>query len=112
MASICQSSANIYYQSDKSFLTALQLFLLTYPDLTTLIHPSLDSSSDRIGFQFYGADGKRKLVTVTKTLPKPKQKVPGCATEDVYLSVQASEYTEPVQFFLALLEKAIVQHLC
>ena len=85
------------------------MYLLTYPDLSMLLHlTGYESSSDRIGFQFYGPDGKRKLVTVTKNLPKPKQKVPGCASEDVYLSVQAAEYPEPVQLFLALLEKAIV----
>ena len=49
-------------------------------------------AEDRIGFQFYGSAGKKHLVTVTKSLPKTKRKVPGCFTDNEFLSVQALEH--------------------
>ena len=41
-------------------------------------------------------NGKSKLVTVTKTLPKAKRKVPGCYADNDYLSVQALGQPEAV----------------
>lgn len=107
VSEICQSGANIFYQSDKSFLTALQLCLLASDHLSSLV-PIQQTDSDRIGFQFYGLGGQQQLVTVAKSLPQAKRKVPGYQTEETYLSAQAKNRPELTQILLGFIEKAIV----
>ena len=61
VACVCQSSCNIYYQSDKSLLTALQICLM-FADLNSMI-PMSDISSpisdDSVRFQLFNRESKR-----------------------------------------------------
>lgn len=62
-ASICQSGANIYYQSDRTYLTSLQLVLLTVSDLSCLLPKAM--GDELITFQLFSASGRFVDVQVT-----------------------------------------------
>ena len=97
MASICQSGLNIYYQSDRTFLTALQLIFLTKDDFHSCLLPKTITESE-ITFQFYVGGRQGSVdVSVSKKLPCPVKKVPGCSTS---ININDEEESEEVKLNL------------
>ena len=109
---VCQSSGNIYYQSDKSLLAAIQICLLT-ADLSCLIPETVRASPTTLSFRLYDAEtGSRRSVEISTSLPKLRRQVPGLASQDEHISVRALDQPASIQHLLALLEKAVVKLLC